>query len=155
MPNLIHLQKDLILKFLAEKESSTIEIDDGKGKVFLLEMRMEKDLIAIPFEFIIDIGIIKKKIKRDFTISYFDVENNVLSFLIRLKGSSVQRLENLIIQMINPIVNRFVKGKAPVKIEGNVIIIDLNEMLKKHLNTFTIELKEIAIFENEINILFN
>ena len=155
MPNLIHLQKDLILKFIEERDVSTIEIDGGKGKVFLSEMRLEKDLLAIPFEFILDVGIIKKKIKRDFTISYFDVENNVLSFLISLKGSSVQRLENLIIQMINPFINRFVKGRASVKIESNVVKVDLNEMLEKYLTTFTLELKEIAIFDNEINVLFN
>ena len=83
------------------------------------------------------------------------MENNVLSFLISLKGSSVQRLENLIIQMINPLINRFIKGRASVKIESNVVKIDLNEILEKYLTTFTLELKEIAIFDNEINVLFN
>ena len=155
MPNLIHLQKDLILKVIRDKELAVVEIEAGKVKIFLENLILEKDAVTIPFEAVMSLGIIKKKINRELTLCDFNVNNNVVTFKIILLGSRVSQIENFLIKMISPLINKILKDKAPFLVRDNRISVDLSHYATQLFPTFNLELLEIGIFEDDINIVFN
>ncbi len=149
MANLVHLEKDFILGFLSGYGMSEIALGE-MGVIYAGKLELQTDEVKIPVKLIL-LGI---RLKLSLSVKNFRVDNNVVSCDIRPGGSFSGNLLNIILRLLNPVLNSVLKEKVPVVISHNTVSVDINGVLERYAPGFMLNLKEIAVFENEINLVF-